>query len=324
MKYCITQYAISKCHYGRKPTTEDDDRTQFGELIGQFASWAKSVENLGKTALAGRRIFVKDCDLDGEGHYAFVLWFAMSESPVSYALKLDAKPGDAIQIDTQTHKKGFIPGCPLYFYVNSKAPFVYTIRPEAATINGKVELEEAFRDYMGWYATGVQMPLTKENGEMLVSMPAYNHPIFSLQLGVEATEKDVIVNHADEIYKLVHVVRPSQTTQGCIRRFANAMANHLQLGVKFHKVLPTNSIRYEMDVSLDKDDILSLLEREGELRETERIGFKRRGTKGNVIWLNRALLRQVLDLKIASKQQILTAKGILKTCKELTISGGEQ
>ena len=324
-KYCITKYMVKSCHYGRGGESSTDDNARFSRVIDRFSAWASSAENIGRTALLDKRIFIKECHSDGNGNYAFVLWLATSEDSISCALKLAAKPGEKDQIDMQKHGDGFIPGCPLYFFINTSEPFVYTIRPSFAVLNGKTEFEQALRDYMGWYDEGTQMPLIKEDGTAFVQMQQpYNHPVLTLQVGFSVAEKDLLVGHADEIYKLVHVVYPSEPTKRSITRFVNSMSKHLNLDVEHRHFSHTDAIRYEMDVEFTGQDVSTLLERENELRGSERIGFKGRGTKGNVIWADRALLRQIVELKIPEEQKILTAKGILSVCGNLKITGGEQ
>lgn len=139
-KYCITRHSVVSCHFGRRARAEDIERANFKNQIGGFVTWVQSATNFSQTALLDKKLIVKDAKADGSGHVAVVLWSATSESGVGYALKMTAGRNDESQVVSKNFGRNSVPGCPLYYYIDTNVGKVFTVRPDWATVNGRLEI----------------------------------------------------------------------------------------------------------------------------------------------------------------------------------------
>ena len=307
-KYCITRHSVVSCHFGRRARAEDIERANFKNQIGGFVTWVQSATNFSQTALLDKKLIVKDAKADGSGHVAVVLWSATSESGVGYALKMTAGRNDESQVVSKNFGRNSVPGCPLYYYIDTNVGKVFTVRPDWATVNGRLEFEQTMREYMSLHSEGSQLPLTNVDGEALVELPPGQRAVFSLRMDTDALQRDALLGNAGKIYSLVHVVHPYEET-----------GLHLGLpsgtGVSSH----IGCIRYEREIKMSAEELSAVLDREGELRGKERIGFRQKGTKGSVLWADKVLERKSVELNLAESEGVLTAEGILTGCQQAVI-----
>lgn len=318
-KYCITRHSVVSCHFGRRARAEDIERANFKNQIGGFVTWVQSATNFSQTALLDKKLIVKDAKADGSGHVAVVLWSATSESGVGYALKMTAGRNDESQVVSKNFGRNSVPGCPLYYYIDTNVGKVFTVRPDWATVNGRLEFEQTMREYMSLHSEGSQLPLTNVDGEALVELPPGQRAVFSLRMDTDALQRDALLGNAGKIYSLVHVVHPYEETEGAVDAFLASMGLHLGLpsgnGVSSH----IGCIRYEREIKMSAEELSAVLDREGELRGKERIGFRQKGTKGSVLWADKVLERKSVELNLAESEGVLTAEGILTGCQQAVI-----
>lgn len=313
-KYCITKHSVVSCHFGHQTSSEDVDRSNFNTQIDGFVRWVRSTTRFSQTALLDKKLIIKDAKADGNGHVAVVVWLAITEGTVGYALKMTAGRNAESQVVSKDFGRNNIPGCPLYYYIDANAGKVFTIRPELATINGRAEFEQVMREYMSLHSEGSQLPLSNDNGEVLVELPPGQRAVFSLRMDTVALQRDALLGNANKIYSLVHVVRPYAETRSPIDSFLTSMGRHLRLPVGNGSLSHIGSIRYEREITMSTDELTAILDREGELRGKERIGFRQKGTKGNILWADKVLERKTVELNLAESEGILTAEGILAGC----------
>ena len=318
-KYCITRHSVVSCHFGRRARAEDIERANFKNQIGGFVTWVQSATNFSQTALLDKKLIVKDAKADGSGHVAVVLWSATSESGVGYALKMTAGRNDESQVVSKNFGRNSVPGCPLYYYIDTNVGKVFTVRPDWATVNGRLEFEQTMREYMSLHSEGSQLPLTNVDGEALVELPPGQRAVFSLRMDTDALQRDALLGNEGNIYTLVHVVKQYPETEGDVAAFLASMGLHLGLpsgnGVSSHM----GCIRYEREIKMSAEELSAVLDREGELRGKERIGFRQKGTKGSVLWADKVLERKSVELNLAESEGVLTAEGILTGCQQAVI-----
>jgi len=318
-KYCITRHSVVACHFGRHAPSEEVERANFKNQIDGFVSWFRSSTNFSQTALLDKKLIVKDVKADADGHVAVVLWLAISEGEVGYALKMTASPHDESQVVSKNFGRNNVPGCPLYYYVDTNAGKVFTVRPEWATINGRLEFEQAMREYMSLHSVGSQLPLSNENGDVLVELPPSPRSVFSLRMDTVALQRDALLGNVGSIYSMIHVVHPYAETKGYIDTFLSKMGHHLRLPTENGAMSHVGCIRYEREIAMTAEELTAVLEREGELRGKERIGFRQKGTKGSILWADKVLERRSVDLSLTENEGVVTAEGILLGCRQAVV-----
>ena len=184
------------------------------------------------------------------------------------------------------------------------------LQHDAFTLNG-VYLEDVISGYKTYLAEGresldkkIETYTNGTDGETL-------KPKFESELQKNPTVAEEILRRYNEIRKIIHVQDISKKTVEEKRSTIRRICELLDADVSDDNVSDSKRIKCEIDVHLTREEVESIIQRQGEAGSDEKVAFQFRGDKKRV-WADQCIARKVVDLVIdADGPQDITARKLL-------------
>lgn len=316
-RFTVYKYDVEACWYGNKPSGTAPDKECFKSALSGLRKWVSSVSSISETAIGNDSFYVKECVGDNNGHYVVILWQPTSKDATSTALDILSKPGDEARIKQHNYPSGYKPGCPLYYYVDTQDLAVYILKPDNATIIGKDVYEQLMRYVMVFHSGVLQQVLKDPSGESLVlgdvDASPKKHGVFRLAQCLCAAQINEIISRAPDIRKMVHTVSLDDQTRFIFEAFMSNLMEHLGISIASSIEKGARSIRYEANVDLDEQSLMTLIRHQQDVGGLERIGFVVRDN-GNprTLWADKAGNQQFVIPRIQPAKGVYVGSELLK------------
>lgn len=321
MKFVITRYLVTGCWYGRKRSDTPVKPSELNAILSGFNTWVNAATHITQTKISGTepfKVYVKNSQASGTD-YAVCLWLSSTDSNENvYTIRGDDPPNGDQSAEVISVEDGKIPGTPAFFFVDAAHNALYTMRPEKIRINGKPQFDAALRFFMARHggtiprsqrvdsegADVIDLNMVGPDGETL-------KPKFESELQKNPTVAEEILRRYNEIRKIIHVQDISKKTVEEKRSTIRRICELLDADVSDDNVSDSKRIKCEIDVHLTREEVESIIQRQGEAGSDEKVAFQFRGDKKRV-WADQCIARKVVDLVIdADGPQDITARKLL-------------
>lgn len=309
--FIFTEYNIEHCWYGVK-RGKNPEQHKLHALFCGFNGWIRSVKDIEKTRVVAEdtksyHVYVKDSDFKGS-KFVIILWLsntAIKKSNSVVGLKLSDRPGAGAGIKKTDLGKDFLAGVPVYFYVNTDTGKLFTMRPDGALLTGHPQFDACMRYFMKHHYGLLQKVIikSKDGSELEVSIDNLDkdgnelEPNFISAMESKKSEQKKILTRAASIRKLVHCITVFNKPLEEKRRVFSFMRDLLDAEISDPEIKDSERIKYEVDISVTKEKLQEILERQNNAPRGERIGFKMK-KENSVIWADQCISRKEIALPL--------------------------
>ena len=311
MKSVITKYRITGCWYGRKKADTPVKSEDLLSVVSGFCKWVDNAQHMSHTFIRAStypfKVYVKDCATNNHD-FLVALWLSSQEKDANiYAINENDPPNGSQTVEKTKFGKGKIPGFPAYFFIDSDACILYTIRPKHLQVNGRAQFDAALRFYMAQYAGKIEKQKSVQEDETIsVALNMIGKDGEALQPKFESTLQKV-PSATQELKRRFHEIRKIVHTQDISRKTQDEKASIVRnafriIGADLEKftsrdVSDSRRIKCEVDVRLELEEVEQLIQRQDEVKSNERFGFRFKGDS-KTVWADSCIAQKELDIPI--------------------------
>lgn len=320
-KFFMAKYNVVRCVYGRAKGKASCDLNLFKMIMNSFCQWFSDRDKIEDTGILVDSIFVEKV-VCKEDKYLVVLWQKTSTDNSAYALNVGISPNDDAKTKQSKFSEGYIPGVPLYLYVDAMAGFVYIIKPEGACFTGANRFRDVIKNFMVKHPVGVLLQQTFDMGEGLIARKTEEDvkvpvPHFKLSRSWYKSEKDSLVSLASQVSKLIYTLPARNAKQTSGKALGLKMLTSLGLRIEKNVVPQFKGIKCEIGIDLTPEMMREIIE-SSQTRSGERVGFRVKNSAKSVVWADTQYDAMTESLDVKFKKGLYSAEGLLDAMIEKT------
>ena len=299
-------------------------------MVSGFCKWVNDVPHMSHTYIRTGtypfKVYVKDCASNGHD-YLVALWLSSQEKDSNiYAINENDPPNGNQAVEKKKFGKGKIPGFPAYFFIDTDACLLCTVRPIHLQINGRAQFDAALRFYMQFHAGEIQKEKrVLDDGTIAVNLNMVGpdgetlKPKFASTVQKMPGATQELKRRFREIRKIVHTQDISRKTQhekeSIVTNVFKIIGADLSK-VQSRDISDSRRIKCEVDVRLELEEVERLIQRQDAVKSNERFGFMFKGDS-KVLWADSCIAKKELDIPVTvSDDMPIGAEALLKALEQ--------
>lgn len=256
--------------------------------------------------------YLVDSALTGE-HFVFTLWNATNVGHDMLGINGN-KPPSVHDVVSKKLDKGYIPGYPLYYYINASKgrKCIYTVKPVGAFFSSIKHFENLMRNFIVCEKADKTLFSGTEFGDTGITFEGIGgFPSFETKIASIGQNREKLLERVSKIKSIICSINLKDSPSVARKSLLDVLVTQFA-----QKISPTDfdrskELRYELKIEFTEESLKDYLDNFYQTEnENIRVGFKLDGDK-NVKWMDKVLVKYDKELSVTSKNSFFNAKELL-------------